>query len=94
MDPHGIRGRGVLGPQPESVVAQVLAGLDVVLVRVGPMELDLLAFIGDRVHAGLVDALAEEVPLGVVAPEEGIQVIVDLGFQRVQVHGLFGEPLA
>ncbi|WP_210183437.1 hypothetical protein, partial [Methylobrevis pamukkalensis] len=33
------------------VVAEILAGLDVILVTVGPVELDLFAFIGDRVDA-------------------------------------------
>ena len=60
----------VVRPQAEGVVAQVLAGLDVVLVLVGPVELDLLAFVGDGVDARLVDALGEEVAFGVVAAEE------------------------
>ena len=79
-------------PQAESVVAQVLVRLDVVLVLVGPMERDLLALVGDGVDAWLVDALGEKVTLGVVAAEETEQVIVDLAFQRIDVHRVCRQP--
>ena len=82
---HAHRLLVVVRPQAEGVVAQVLAGLDVVLVRVGPVELDLLALVGDGVDARLVDALGEEVALGVVAAEEAEQMVVDLVLQRADV---------
>ena len=79
-------------PQAESVVAQVLVRLDVVLVLVGPMERDLLALVGDCVDAWLVDALGEKVALGVVAAEEAEQVVVDLALQRFDVHRIRLQP--
>src|SRR5690606_15555960 len=50
---HAHRVLLVVRPQAEGVVAQVLAGLDVVLVSVGPVELDLLALVRNRVDTGL-----------------------------------------
>ena len=78
----------IIWPQTESVVAQVFAGLDVVVVLVGPVESDLLALVGDGVDARLVNALGEEVALGVVAAEEAIEMVVGLAFQRADVHGV------
>src|SRR5919197_1331001 len=68
----------VVRPQAEGIVAQVLAGLDVVLVAVGPVELDLLALIGNGIDARLIDALGEEVALRVISAEEAEQMVVDL----------------
>jgi hypothetical protein len=42
------------------------------------VEFDLLALVGDGIDAGLVDALGEEIALGVVAAEEAVEVVVDL----------------
>ena len=51
------------GLRSEGVMAQVLAGLDVVLVRVGPVEPDLLALVGNRVYApGLYTRLPRKSP--------------------------------
>ncbi len=88
VDAHRVR--FIFRAQAEGVVAEAFAGLDVVLVRVGPVELDLLALVGDGVDAGLVDALAEEVALRVVAAKETVEMVVDLGFQRPGVHVQFG----
>lgn len=52
--------------QLEAVVAEVLGGLDVVLVGVGPVELDLLALVRDGIDARLVAAQAEEIAVLVV----------------------------
>ena len=55
LPPSGLRSEGVM--------AQVLAGLDVVLVRVGPVEPDLLALVGNRVYApGLYTRLPRKSP--------------------------------
>ena len=56
------------------------------------MERDLLALVGDGVDAWLVDALGEKVALGVVAAEEAEQVVVDLAFQRFDVHRIRLQP--
>ena len=85
---HAHRVLVVVRPQAESVVAQVLAGLDVVLVLVGPVERDFLALVGDGIDTRLIDALGEEVALGVIATEEAEEVVVDLALQRPQVHGV------
>ncbi len=87
MHAHRVLSFRCFGPQAEGVVAQVLAGLDVVLVLVGPVQGDLFAFIGDGVDTGLVDALREEVALRVVPAEEAVQVVVDLVFERADVDG-------
>ncbi|MCG3768106.1 MAG: hypothetical protein JW394_0206 [Nitrospira sp.] len=58
------------------------------------MERDLLTLVGDRVDARLVDALGEEVALGVVAAEEAEQMVVDLALQRADIHGVSGKALA
>ncbi len=50
------------------------------------MERDLLALVGDGVDARLVDALGEKVAFGVVAAKEAEQVVVDLAFERADVH--------
>ncbi len=89
---HAHRVRGVFRSQAERVVAQILAGLDVILIRVGPVEFHFLALVRDGVHAGLVHALREEIAFGVVAAEEGVQVVVDLGLERVQVHSILSQP--
>ena len=84
---HGIFAFARIGLEAEGVVAQVFAGLDVVLVLVGPVQRDFLALVGDGVDARLVDALGQEVAFRVVAAEEAVQVIVDLVFQRADVDG-------
>ena len=88
---HGIVGAGLQG---KGVVAQVFAGLDVVLVLVGPVQLDLFALVGNRVDAGLVDALGEKVALVVVAAEELVEMVVDFLLQAGDVHALLGNLLA
>ena len=62
------------------VVVEVLGGLDVVLVAVGPVEIDLLAVVGDGVPLiAAVAALRDEVAVLVVAAEKGVEVVVDVG---------------
>src|SRR5688572_18102669 len=62
----------IVGPQPEGVISQVLAGLNVVLICIGPVKLDFFALIRHRVYAGLVNPLGEEVSIGVVSAEETV----------------------
>src|SRR5699024_7372370 len=52
----------------------------VVLVLVGPVQLDLLAVVGDGVGAVAVAALGGEVAVVVVAAEEGDQRVIDFAF--------------
>ena len=89
---HAHRLLVVVRLQPEGVVAQVLARLDVVLVLVGPVKRDFLALVGDGVNTRLIDALGEKVALRVVAAEEAEQVVVDLALQRANIHGVALEP--
>ena len=72
-----------------AVVVEVLAGLDVVLVGVRPVEVDLLAVVRDGVllPSG-VATLGEEVAVVVVAGEEGVDVVEDLGLQVFEVYGV------
>ena len=91
MDPHLVR--RVVRPQQKRVVAQGLVGLDVVLVSIRPVELDLLTFVRNRIHALAVHAVAEEVAVGVIPPEEVVEVVIDLDFETADVHGIC-QPLA
>ena len=86
MHSHGL-GR-IIRPKAESVVAQILAGLDVVLIRIRPMEFDFFTFIGNRVHAGLIHALGEEIAFRIVAAEKAVEMIVHLRFQGIAIHGI------
>jgi len=58
------------------------------------VERDLLALVGNRIDTRPVDALGQEVTLGVVAAEETEQMIVDFALQCPQVHGVTLHPLA
>ena len=70
------------------VVVEVLAGLDVVLVAVGPVQVDLLAVVGDGVPLiAPVPPPGDEVSVLVVAAEEGVQAVVDVG-----LDGLAAAP--
>ena len=65
----------------EDVGRVVLGGLHVVLVRVSPVQLHLLAVVGDEVGgpaAAGVPALGDEVALGVIAAEEAGEMVVDV----------------
>ena len=71
LEPHPPRCS--LGIDREGVGGVVLSGLDVVLVGVGPVQLHLLAVVGDQVGRtapGGVATLGDEVALAVVAAEE------------------------
>ncbi|MDZ7816699.1 MAG: hypothetical protein U5N86_12135 [Planctomycetota bacterium] len=66
------------------IIVEMLGGLDVVLVVVGPMEIDFFAVVGDGVFLALgIAALRDEVAVLVVAAEEGVQVVEDGGFKRL-----------
>src|ERR1700730_11496068 len=64
-------------PKSEGVVAKILTCLDVILVAVGPVELDLLTLIGNRIDIGLIDSLREEIALMVVPAEEAVEVVIN-----------------
>jgi hypothetical protein len=89
MHAHGVL--PVFGPQAEGVVAQVLARLDVVLVGIGPVQLHFLALVGDGIDARPVNAPAQKIALGVVATEKAVEMVIDLGFECLQVHRSFGK---
>jgi hypothetical protein len=88
---HAHRLLVVLRPQAEGIVTQVLTGLDVVLVAVGPVELDLLALVWDSVDARLIDTFGEEVALRVITAEEAEQVVVDLVLQCAYTYRVAHE---
>ena len=68
------------------VVGKVLAGLDIVLVVVGPVKRHFLAVVGDGVAFAFgVAALGDKVAVLIVTAEEGEQVVIDGGFQRLVV---------
>ena len=73
--------------QLERVVAQKFAGLDVVLVGVGPMQFHFLAFVGNGIDAGLVAAQRQKIAAGIIAAEEIGEIGQDFIFQRGHVHG-------
>ena len=78
----------------EGIVAEVLAGLHVVLVLVGPVQMHLLAVVGDGVAlAAGVAALGDDVAVVVVAAEEAVQVLVEGGLRRADVRPVRHVPL-
>ena len=64
------------------ITVEVLIGLDVVLVTVGPMKMHLLTVVGDRVAmvAG-IPPFGNEVAVVVIAVKECIEVVVNVGLQ-------------
>ncbi len=79
--------RDAVGGLP-GVIGEVLAGLDVVLVVVRPVEIDFLAVVGDGVALFFgVAAFGDEVAILPVAAEKGVEVVVGGGFQRLAVFG-------
>ena len=76
----------------KSVIFEILAGLDVVLILIRPVELDFLSLVGDRVHAFLIPALGNEISVLIVPVEEGIQRGIYVCLQRCQI-GAFRELL-
>src|ERR1035441_860327 len=77
----------------EGVVAKVLAALDIILVVVGPMQLDFLPFVGNRIDAFLVSPKRQKIALVVVTAEEVKQIGEDLVLQSGYVDG-GRQPLA
>ncbi|HRH94503.1 MAG TPA: hypothetical protein PLB55_01145, partial [Prosthecobacter sp.] len=65
-------------------VGEILAGLDVILIGIGPVELHFLAIVGNGKGRSTAIGLAAEVAAGdevcllVVALEEAVEVIVNL----------------
>src|SRR5258708_14022908 len=63
------------------IVGEVLAGLDVILVGVGPVEMNLLAVVGNRVFVALrIATQRHKIARVVVTAEKGEEVIENLGF--------------
>jgi hypothetical protein len=76
------------------IIGEILAGLDIVLVVIGPVESHLLAVVGDGVAFFLgVTAPGDKVALLPVAAEEGVEVVVDVGFQRFASAAALGPGL-
>ncbi|MBK6552185.1 MAG: hypothetical protein IPG11_17540 [Flavobacteriales bacterium] len=81
-------------PRFESVCVEVLAGLDVILVAVGPVQHHFLPIVGHGIGGGLARRFtaqvtaAHEVAILVVAFEEAVEVVVHLGLGLGGVHGI------
>jgi len=76
MDSDTVRGEGVVG--------KVLGGFDVVLVVVGPVEINLLAVVRDGVAFAFgVAALGDKVAVLIVTAEEGVQLVEDARFESL-----------
>ncbi len=72
------------------VIGEILASLDVVLVMISPIDIDLLAVIGNGVAFFFgVAPLEDKVAVLIVAAKESVQVIVDGGLQRFKAFGGF-----
>ena len=70
------------------IISEVLTRLDVILVMIGPVEIDFLTIVGNGVTFLLgVTALRNEVAVLPVAAEEGIKVVVDSRFQCLVALG-------
>ncbi len=87
---------GLCRAEVEGEVAQRFARLDVVLVFVGPVQHDFAAVIRHGIGGGATVVLGDEVALGhevafvVVAAEEAVQVLVDLGIVRQHAAAVAG----
>jgi hypothetical protein len=75
----------------EGVILEVLRGLDVILVLIGPIQLHFLALVRQGVDSLFVTALGDEVALIVIAVEEGIERRVDVRLQPCHISGGGGE---
>ena len=84
MDAHRIG--SIFWAQPECVIAQVFARLNIVLIVIGPVELDFFAFIRNSVHTGFIDSLRKKITFGVVAPEKTVKMVIDLALKRTGIH--------
>ena len=89
MHAHGFG--GIIRFQPKGIVAQILAGLDIVLVPIGPVEFDFFAFVGDRVDTRPIDALGQEVAFRIVAAEKAEQMVVDLVLKPANIDSVISE---
>lgn len=58
--------------EDEGVIFEILAGFDVVLILICPVELYFLALVGDSVHAFLVPTLGNKIAILIVPVKEGI----------------------
>ena len=56
----------------ESIVLEILAGFDVVLILICPVELYFLALVGDSVHAFLIPTFGNKIAILIVPVKEGI----------------------
>ena len=80
-------------PEVNGVVLEVLGGLDVVLIRVGPVQLHFLAVVGHGERRGFpgrfagVVAPRNEVAVIVVPFEEAVETVVNLTFNSGGVLG-------
>ena len=56
----------------EGVIFEILAGFDVVLILICPVELYFLALVGDSVHAFLIPTFGNKIAILIVPVKEGI----------------------
>ena len=69
----------------EGVIFEILAGFDVVLILICPVELYFLALVGDSVHAFLIPTFGNKIAILIVSVEEGIQRRVHVRLQCGQI---------
>ena len=72
----------------ESIVFEILAGFDVILILIGPVQLYFFAFIRNSVYALLVAAFGNKIAVLVVPVEEGIEGRIHVRFQGGQISPL------
>jgi len=66
------------------IIGEVLTGLDVILVMVGPVEIDFLTIVGNGIAFLFgVTTLGNEVAVLPVAAEKGIKMVVDSRLQSM-----------
>ncbi|OQB98391.1 MAG: hypothetical protein BWX81_00469 [Spirochaetes bacterium ADurb.Bin110] len=83
---HAHRIGRILWAQSERIVPQILTCFDVILIVIGPVELNLFAFVRDGIHARFVDPLGKKITFRIVAPEKAIQMVVHLALERTRVY--------
>ena len=65
----------------KSVILEILAGLDVILILICPVKLDLFALIWDGVDTLFISAFGDKIPFFIIAVEETVKMGIDIRFQ-------------
>ena len=75
----------IIAAGDEGIVPEVLRRFDIILILIGPVEFDFLAFIWNGVDALLVSPLGNEVPFFIITVEEAVEIGINIRLQPGEV---------